>query len=441
MSLELMDRPATLPAFATFDESALATILAIRRRAWERASELGIPTTREEEWKYTDLRNLYSLIPSIGDSIDLDAISQAFLPGVDQVRITFVDGKFSAELSDLKILPGLQIDAFENVPDELPSRIGTVATLDAATYLVDAHLGRLEKPAIGSIAALNTATFTSGALIRIAKNAPLSVPIHILNIATNATYSAPRIFVEVATGAEATLIESYVGALPSDGLTNAVIELTIDKNAKLEHIRIQEESSTRTHIGTTECRQAADSTYLHFNIGFGASLARNDINVFLAGSNLHCRLDGVVALEGNQHHDNHTRLDHAEPHCDSFEVYKHVLGGESTAVFNGKIFVHQDAQKTDAKQTNQTLLLSPDATINTKPQLEIFADDVKCTHGATIGQIRQDALFYARSRGIPKQEAQAILVYAFAAEVIEKIQNPMLRYLLEQKLFEKLRQP
>jgi Fe-S cluster assembly protein SufD len=248
-------------------------------------------------------------------------------------------------------------------------------------------------------------------------------------------HSHPRVWIELAPGARAAVIESHAG----DGVSfvNSVSEIHLQEHAALEHVRIQTRSETVFDFGWTEVWQEAGSDLRSTNAAFGGKLARNDLNVFLNGENCHCLMNGAYFAAGEQVIDNHTRLDHAKPNCNSFELYKGILAGRSTGVFNGKIFVHQDAQKTDAKQTNQALLLSKQATVNTKPQLEIFADDVKCTHGATVGQLREDAMFYLRARGIPEKQAKAILVQAFVGEVFENVQCEPVRESLQNLLLTK----
>jgi Fe-S cluster assembly protein SufD len=237
--------------------------------------------------------------------------------------------------------------------------------------------------------------------------------------------------------AEAKVVESYV-SLGGQVLVDAVTEIVLGPGARLEHVRVQDESLESWHVSTVAVDQARDSVYTSTSASFGASVARNEINVWSGGENAETWLNGMYVGTGTQVLDTHTRIDHAVPHCNSFEVYKGILDERAEGVFNGKIFVYEDAQKTDAKQTNQAILLSPEASVNTKPQLEIFADDVKCTHGATVGQIAQEAKFYMQSRGIPAEEAQALLVYAFAAEVLEKITIEAVREALEARLFAKL---
>lgn len=405
--------------------------LPIRQQAAALLAGKELPTYRDEEYKYTPLNQIGETVWVPGQAVQVDISNWAtqLLPTVDQHRIVFVNGLFSAELSDFGDLD------FAQLSNDKPAELGSLAKAESAVYRVAAHLGQLGKPAMPLTAALNTVSFQDGAVLRLRSH--IEKPIHIVYIATGThSTSAPRTLIVAESGTEATVIETYL----SDGQTLAlpVTEIVVKPNAKLEHVRLANESLAAKHISLTEVLQERDSTYQSYNIVFGGALVRNDINLFIAGSNAHTRFDGVVAIDVDQHVDNHTRLDHAEPHCESFEIYKHLLGGKSRAVFNGKIFVHQDAQKTDAKQTNMTLLLSPTAQVDTKPQLEIFADDVKCTHGATIGQLRKDALFYMKSRGIDEATARGLLVYAFAAEVMELIDNDSLREALEQMLVAKL---
>lgn len=428
MSTDLLTRESTLlESFGKHFQQVLDAspdwLAALRRRGADTHASLGIPSTKHEEWKYTSLRGLveagpWRLAPEI--EIDAEALKPWTFPSLQQTRLVFVNGRFSPALSSPETPEGIELLRLED--DRASS-----SKIDAATD-VSSH----------TFAGLNSALFQSGALLRVRKNHKAELPIHILHVATGGGASFPRLLVISEEGSDASLIESYASVGSAPGFTDAVTEIYVESNAHLEHIKVQRENEHSFHIALTGVRQERDSAYNGYSVTFGGGLTRNDLNVFLAGSNIHSRMDGVYALDGDQVCDNHTRLDHAFPHCDSFEVYKGVLDGRSKGVFNGKIFVHQDAQKTDAKQTNQALLLSPHASIDTKPQLEIFADDVKCTHGATVGQLREEAMFYLRSRGIPLAEAEALLVYAFASEVLEKITVSEVRAELEEGLFRKL---
>jgi len=411
----------------------------LRERAAAWASTLGIPTRKHEDWKYTPVGHAleaHAWVPGQLSSVSEQELAALLEQDADQIRVVFINGHFAAELSDLRNAEGLTLS---RLAEDAPAELGTLASLDKATFPVVAHLGHLEKPAMGYFAAKNTAEFTDGLAIRVSQGASIDLPIHFIHVADGqASASHPRIVVVAEPESKFTLLESYVSRGDGAQFTNSVVEITVGSRANIEHIKLQQQNLNSIHVGLTEVKQAADSTYRNFSVTFGGRLTRNDLNIFVDGEHAHCRMDGVVCINGDQLADNHTRLDHAKAHCDTFEVYKHLLDGNAEAVFNGKIFVHQDAQKTDAKQTNQTLLLSPTATMNTKPQLEIFADDVKCTHGATIGQLREDAMFYLRSRGISEAEARALLVYAFAAEVLTEIEHEATRDRLERMLFTKL---
>lgn len=441
MSTPIVDRPVLAGLEPRLD--LFPTLQSLRTRAAALAAELGLPDQKHEEFKYTPLKRLGETAWQIATpaSVKLSDFETAIPGSFEQIRVVFVNGVFTPELSTAATAEGLEFLPLEEAiaSGRTEGFLGELARPETVTFEVAAHLGQLEKPAIHVLPALNTASFTSGVFLRLAKNAKVETPIHVVYVSTgHEQATTPRNLIISETGSEATLIESYVSVGSGKNLTVPVTEVFVAANATLEHVRVGNENLATTHVGLTEVKQDGDSTYRSYNVVFGAELTRNDIHLFLGGSNTHTRFDGVVAIDGHQHADNHTRLDHVKPHCESFEVYKHLLGDKSRAVFNGKIFVHQDAQKTDAKQTNMTLLLSPDAQIDTKPQLEIFADDVKCTHGATVGHLRKDALFYMRSRGIDPKQAQALLVYAFAAEVLELIEHDGLRLELERMLFEKL---
>lgn len=391
-----------------------------------------IPSTKDEEWKYSPLHHLTEAEWQAGESF----LASEVWGSLSSIQLVFANGHLVPSLSRGLDTPGLTILSLDEAK---AAGLGSLATSATEKFEVAAHLGRLSKPGVGAFGALNTASFGDGAFLKIAKNAHIEQPIIVSFLASGeGVSSAPRLFVIAEEGSQATLFETYEAQGNATSFATAVTEIIVEANAQLEHVKLQNDSLTSTHIGLTEVKQAPDSTYRNYTIMTGGRMVRNDLNVFINGSNCHTRIDGVVCIDGNQHVDNHTRLDHAKPFCDSFEVYKHLLNGSSTAVFNGKIFVHQDAQKTDAKQTNQAVLLSPTATMNTKPQLEIFADDVKCTHGATVGALEHIMEFYMRSRGIPQVQARALLVYAYAAEVIEQISHEGIREALAAILFSKL---
>ena len=264
-------------------------------------------------------------------------------------------------------------------------------------------------------------------------------PIHLLFFTdANETplFDAPRVLALAGAGSRATIIEHHAGR--GNYFSNGVTEIVVGANAQIEHTRLQMESDEAFHIGTLQVQQARDCRFSSHAIDFGGRLARSNAIAVMGGGNIECTLNGLYVTRGEQVIDNHTVMDHAEPNCNSYEVYTGILGDSSRGIFNGKIFVRRDAQKTDAKQSNRNLLLSDDAQINTKPQLEIYADDVKCTHGATIGQLDDEALFYLRARGIPQKEARALLIHAFAREAMEGIAVESVLNYLEKELFARL---
>ncbi|GMV88219.1 MAG: Fe-S cluster assembly protein SufD [Chthonomonas sp.] len=380
---------------------------------------IGIPTSKHEEWKYTNLRDLAELeftdAPQNAPASPWDGTES-------EAGATFENGR----LVRWQGAKGVTIEPIaECIANDCPG--------------VREHLGQYARPTEHPFVALNTAVFEHGVVVRIAKDAQVEKPIHLrfVNGAADRPYvTNPRVLVVAERGSEAFILESHYG----EGVyfANPVFEVKVEENAHLEHVKVQQESSEAFHIATIEGHQEANSVYHTVSASFGARLSRNDWNVYLNGQNVETRLYGAYVGMGEQVSDQHTRLDHAQPNCNSFEVYKGILGDRASGVFNGKIFVHQDAQKTDAKQTNQALLLSPTATIDTKPQLEIYADDVKCTHGATVGQLEEEALFYLRARGIPFDVARSLLTYAFASEVLDHITHEQVRDQVERALYEKL---
>lgn len=391
----------------------------VRKRAWDHVQSIPAPTSRDEDYKYLPLRlatdNQFDKAQS---TTAIEAISDLLSQKPECThRIVFVNGFFAAEYSDGWNLDGCEL----RLISEADEQIGSIAVPDRSYF-----------------SAINTSQFEQGLMIVVSESqtvAPIEV-VHVSMGSEKKTISHPRLFLKCNSNGNATVIERFIGKGAS--FTNSVTEISISSGGTVEHVHIQDESELAIHFGLVAVHQSGGSTFTSNCISLGSALSRVDLDSVLNGENAVCWLNGAYIAAGDQVMDNHTRLDHAMPNCNSFEVYKGVLGGASTGIFNGKICVHQDAQKTDAKQTNQALLLSPDATINTKPQLEIFADDVKCTHGATVGQIREDSLFYLRARGIPKSQARGILVQAFVGEVLEKISHEPTRQHLIDRLHSKL---
>jgi len=409
-----------------------------RRENLGRYAAAGVPSKKDEEFKYLPLNVLSEneFKPAYAATVYREDLDNYPIAQLDAITLTFVNGEYAPELSNNSGLPegslvmSLQ-EALEEHESQVMRNLGSIATFE----------NRLGSTNDKRFVDLNSAYLSEGAYIFVAKGVAIERPIHLLFLATpnHGPFAAhPRILIELEEGAQAKVTETYLALREGLYFTNAVTEIVIGANGMLEHTKVQQESPQAVHIASIFADQKGGSTYTSNLATFGASISRNDINAFVDGEHTETWLNGAYLGLGEQIHDNHTRIDHAKPNCHSFEVYKGILDEKSTGVFNGKIFVYEDAQKTDAKQTNQALLLSPTATINTKPQLEIFADDVKCTHGATVGQLHEDALFYLRARGVPESEARSMLVYAFAAEVLDKITVDVVRESVEKTLYERL---
>jgi Fe-S cluster assembly protein SufD len=301
-------------------------------------------------------------------------------------------------------------------------------------------LGRYAEADANAFVALNTALFTDGAFIHLQKNVERTAPIHLLYVNTAPLTAAKvRNLVVLEAGSHAKVVESYVSLTDDSYLTNVVTEIVAGNRANLDHYKEQLESDSSYHIATTQIKADDNANVQSHTFTFGGAVSRHDANAVMDGEHIEVTLNGLYLASDSQLMDNHTVMDHAKPNCHSFEEYVGVLDDKAVGVFNGKIFVRPDAQKTDAKQSNRALLLSRDAEINTKPQLEIFADDVKCTHGATIGELDDEALFYLRARGVNKNDARDMLIYAFAHAVLDNVSIPELREQLEQQLMQRLR--
>ena len=403
---------------------------AIRQTAMERFSELGFPTPRQEEWKYTkvDFTRKIAFEPASPgiNGLTEDRLDQLTFTNLECPRIVFVNGYYSRKLSSLHELSfGIQVQSLAEALRENPE-------------LVKPHLARYAGYQDHAFVALNTAFIQDGAFVHIPKGTRNQEPIHLLflsNASEKAAVSHPRNLIVVDEDSQAVIVESYVGLDQQPYFTNLVTEIAVGKNAVLDHYKLHRESDEAFHIATLQIHQDRSSNVRTFDVTLGGALTRNEVNGVLDGEGAECALDGLYLVSDGQHVDNHTRLEHAKPHCDSREVYKGILDGKATGVFHGRIVVQPDAQKTDSKQTNNNLLLSDEAVINTKPQLEIYANDVKCTHGATVGQLDEQALFYLRSRGIGSTTARSLLIYAFASQMVEEIRVESVRSQLDDYLF------
>jgi len=407
---------------------AASEVHALRRRGMERFSGMGFPVTSDEEWRYTNVGPFVSIpYRAVHDhpgtpagergNAFLQSIAVRGLPGN---RLVFLDGHFAPELS------------------RLPGKGSHIGTLSAAIAGGEGTTGgaarRLgagaEKDPANPFTALNTAFLREGAFIHLPENFHSDEPVYLLFHSTRRGephVSHPRNLIVASPGSSIAIIEEYSGAADQPYFTNSVTEVFAGRGATVELDRFQHEGENALHVSSLYITQEPESTVTVNSVSYGSAMARHNVTAVLGGERAHCTLNGLTLTTGSQHIDNHTVIDHAVPNCTSHELYKAILEGSSRGVFNGKIFVRRDAQKTDAKQTNKSLLLSDDATIDTKPQLEIFADDVRCTHGATVGQLDEEQIFYLRSRGLSLEDARDILTNAFASDVLNRIRLEPLR--------------
>jgi len=389
----------------------------LRMRALRSFQDIGYPTTKHEEWKYTNVLPLSHYDFEISDSLKFGIIEQKDIEkyqfnGLENRCLVFIDGHYSSELSRTTgITDNIEIVSLKKAIEKNPE-------------LISSHVAKYLSFEDQSFISLNTAFIQDGIFINIPDNVCVEKPVHLLYLsAPEAKPGAnfPRNLITAGRSSEITFVETYAAVREGLYFTDAVSEIVLQENAKVERIKIQNESSQAYHIAALQAVQERNSRFIDYNISLGAALTRNDIGSKFRGENGYCELNGMYSGNRKQHVDNHTTIDHATPHCESHELYKGILDDTAEGVFNGKIFVRPDAQKTNAIQSNNCILLSDQARIDTKPQLEIFADDVKCTHGATIGQLNEDAYFYMRTRGIEKSDARTLLIYAFASEVVDKI--------------------
>ncbi len=406
----------------------------LREGAFNSFEQLGFPTVRHEEWKYTNVApvakaNFEPAVEST-QALDADALQPFTYEEARASRLVFVNGFYRPELSSTSALPE-----------------GVVATDLAAALGEEKYAETLrQRLARGAdfnenaFTALNTAFLEGGAFILIPKGVQVDAPLHLLFLSDGQTVSSPRVLVVAERGSSATVIESYAAAREDLGayLTNAVVEVWLEDGARLEHYKVQREGTDAFHVATTRASLARASSFNLTTVTLGARLSRHDVHVTLDDEGAECWVDGLYLVGADQHTDTHSVIDHRRPHGTSHQLYKGILDGKSRAVFNGKVFVREGAQQTDAKQTNRNLLLSNEARVDTKPQLEIFADDVKCAHGATVGQLEEEELFYLASRGLDVELARNLLTYGFAEEVIEKIKVLSIRAQLDEAVLNRL---
>jgi Fe-S cluster assembly protein SufD len=405
----------------------------LRREAMASFAEHGFPTTRLEGWKYTDVapiaKSAFELATPGRLEITPSAVEELAFPIFACGLFVFVNGRFEAGLSSPLALSGdLQVESLTSLRRKAPERIKPL-------------LARQVDCKHHPFAALNTAFVDDGALVKIPASEQVENPIHLVFISTpggGPTVSHPRVLVHVASGGKATLIQDHVSVGEAACLTNAVSEVWLEPNASLDLVVLQRENDATFHVANVQARQRRDSSLRCHTITLGGALVRNDLAALLGEEGGHCTLNGLYLGSGERLIDNHTLVDHAVPHCSSRELYKGVLGGRSKGVFRGRVIVRPDAQKTDAVQSNPNLLLTEGAEVDSRPQLEIHADDVKCSHGSTIGQLDPEALFYLRSRGIERAAARELLTQGFASEITSALPEASLGERVRELLLERL---
>ena len=398
-----------------------------REGAAKRFAEVGFPNTRLEDWRFTNVSPIADAkYPLASGSFAQAAalISNVAVPGA--LRLAIVNGQLAAGVSDLSAMPkGVRIaglrDGARDGTDGLEQHLARVFSIDAHPF-----------------AALNTANLDDGVAIFVAEGAVVETPIHIVVVTGGdgkPVTAHPRVLVVAGAHSQVRIAQTFIGVTDDVYFNNAVAEVMVGEGALVDYYTDQRESERAFHIANIQAHVAAKGVFRSHAFSIGAKIQRHDIGIGLKGEGADCTMNGVYLADGERLMDTHTSLDHAMPHCTSHEIYKGILAGKAKAVFNGRIIVRIDAQKTDAKQTNRALLLSDDATINSNPQLEIFADDVKCTHGAAVGQLDEEAMFYLQARGLSRIEARDMLLHAFAGEVLEGVRIPELRAQIEKAFF------
>ncbi|MFD0863386.1 Fe-S cluster assembly protein SufD [Sungkyunkwania multivorans] len=404
----------------------------VRSEAMKMFEEKGFPTKKEEAWKYTSLNAIlkhdYSVFPKEETALEYSDVKRFFIHDIDSYKIVFIDGVYSSHLSQTTH-DGIDVCLMSAALSKPKYRI-----------LIDNYFNQVAKKD-DSLTALNTAFSNEGAYIHITKGKVVEKPIQIVHFATGKESSLmlqPRNLIVVDENSHVQIIERHQSLTENPVLTNSVTEIFANKRAIVDYYKIQNDKLTASLIDNTYVSQKRDSRVSVHTFSFGGKLTRNNLNFYQKGEHIDSTLNGITIIEDKQHVDHYTLVHHAEPNCESHQDYKGIYADKSTGVFNGKVLVEKEAQKTDAFQQNNNILLSDKATINTKPQLEIFADDVKCSHGCTIGQLDTDALFYLRTRGIPEKEAKGLLTYAFANNVLESVKIPAVKTRINKLIANKL---
>jgi Fe-S cluster assembly protein SufD len=427
-----------LAQFARFESEAKqpAWLFPRRKAGMAHFAELGFPTLQQEDWRFTNVTPIAQLpfkpvFSARSEGISAKTLSQFTFATLRGARLVFVDGCFAQELSVVRPLPsGVKVGSL-------------AAALAADGGLLQKHLSRYAETEDNAFAALNTAFFVDGAFIHLPAGQAVEEPIQLLFISTGREDGAaahPRNLIIAEKNSQGTIIENYVGLGTAASLTNAVTEIVAGDGARLEHIKFQDESLAAFHVATLHAELGRASNVIAHSFVTGARLSRYNLRTRLAGEGLECVLNGLYLTRRDQLADHHMIVEHAQPHCASHEYFNGILDDKSKGVFHGRILVRPEAQKTDAKQTNKNLLLSDDATVDTKPQLEIYADDVKCTHGATVGQLNEESIFYLRARGIGLETARRMLIHAFAGEIIDRVRCDDARAELDGLVWNRLEQ-
>ena len=406
-----------LDSFTEFQKRAaghnLPWLRQLRENAFARFCETGFPTTHDEDWRFTNVAAIAKTPFELATDSKVSAreLEHFHVPGA-ACQLVFVNGRFVRELSSLnELLEGITVT-------------GLAHEIEAGSGVLESHLGRYLNIQRDAFSALNTAFAEDGAYVHIRKGVVLDAPIYLLFISTASDkplMTHPRNLVVVEHEAQATIVEDYVSIGESTAFCNTATELVVGESANVSHYMIEREHRQAFNVSTLRIQQGRSANVSSHSVLLGGGLVRNNVHPVLAGEGGECLINGLFIGNGRQHLDNYMLVEHASPHCGSRQFYNGILDDHAHGVFHGRIVVHKDAQKTDAKQTNRNLLLSDDAQIDTKPQLEIYADDVKCTHGATIGQIEENALFYLRSRGIDEVSARKLLLMAFASECLDRM--------------------
>ncbi|HEX7652448.1 MAG TPA: Fe-S cluster assembly protein SufD [Verrucomicrobiae bacterium] len=406
----------------------------VRQAGLNSFAEQGFPTLNDEDWRFTNVAPVTQLDLKPAAAVTVNgaeskALNESVFGALTGIRLVFVNGHFHAQLSRTGTLPaGARVE-----------NLATALTKDAA--LIEKHLGKYAHTKENSFAALNQALFADGAFIHAQAGVVIAEPIQLIYISSAKQAGeaiSPRNLVIAEANSQFTVVESYLSTGNVAYLTNAVTEIVAGDNARVEHVKLQDEAAAAYHIATIAGEFGRTSNVNVHSFALGAKLSRNNIRTKLAGEGLECILNGLYLTRGEQLADHHMIVEHAQPHCASHEYFNGILDDKSRGVFHGRILVQEIAQKTDAKQTNKNLLLSDDAGANTKPQLEIYADDVKCTHGATVGQLNDESIFYLRSRGMSQDSAKRMLIHAFAGEIIERIQCEPAREVIDKLVWDRL---